>query len=71
MGLVLFMFIVGYEVDRTLFKGRERVAAAVSLGSIALPMVGGTLLGLWLVDRHRHRQGARPGGAVRRAPRCR
>src|SRR4051812_12789607 len=52
IGLVLFMFIVGYEVDRSLFKGREQVAAAVSLGSIALPMVGGTLLGLWLVDRH-------------------
>jgi Kef-type K+ transport system membrane component KefB len=52
IGLVLFMFIIGYEVDRALFKGRERVAAAVSLGSIALPMVGGTFLGLWLVDRH-------------------
>ena len=52
VGLVLFMFIVGYEVDRELFKGREQVAAAVSLGSIALPMVGGTFLGLWLVSRH-------------------
>jgi Kef-type K+ transport system membrane component KefB len=52
IGLVLFMFIVGYEVDRALFKGREQVAAAVSLGSIALPMAGGTLLGLWLVDGH-------------------
>jgi Kef-type K+ transport system membrane component KefB len=52
MGLVLFMFIVGYEVDRSLFRGRERVAATVSLGSIALPMIGGTLLGLWLVTRH-------------------
>ncbi|WP_375484624.1 cation:proton antiporter [uncultured Jatrophihabitans sp.] len=52
LGLVLFMFIVGYEVDRSLFKGREQVAAAVSLGSIAVPMVGGTLLGLWLIDRH-------------------
>jgi Kef-type K+ transport system membrane component KefB len=52
VGLVLFMFIVGYEVDRSLFRGRERVAATVSLGSILLPMVGGTLLGLWLVSRH-------------------
>jgi Kef-type K+ transport system membrane component KefB len=52
MGLVLFMFIVGYEVDRSLFRGREQVAATVSLGSIALPMIGGTLLGLWLVTRH-------------------
>jgi Kef-type K+ transport system membrane component KefB len=52
VGLILFMFIVGYEVDRSLFKGRERVAAAVSLGSIAVPMVAGTFLGLWLIDRH-------------------
>ncbi|WP_375500442.1 cation:proton antiporter [uncultured Jatrophihabitans sp.] len=52
VGLILFMFIVGYEVDRTLFKGRERVAISVSLGSIALPMVGGTLLGVWLYNQH-------------------
>jgi Kef-type K+ transport system membrane component KefB len=52
LGLILFMFIVGYEVDRTLFKGRERVAVSVSLGSILLPMVGGTLLGIWLYNRH-------------------
>jgi Kef-type K+ transport system membrane component KefB len=52
IGLILFMFIVGYEVDRTLFRGREQVAVAVSFGSIALPMVGGTLLGVWLYDRH-------------------
>jgi Kef-type K+ transport system membrane component KefB len=52
IGLILFMFIVGYEVDRTLFKGRERVAVSVSLGSIVLPMIGGTFLGFWLYDRH-------------------
>ncbi|MGN6605846.1 MAG: cation:proton antiporter [Jatrophihabitans sp.] len=52
IGLILFMFIVGYEVDRTLFRGRERVAVSVSLGSIVLPMVGGTLLGSWLYDQH-------------------
>ena len=52
LGLVLFMFIVGYELDRALIKGRERIAATVSLGSIAVPMVSGFLLGLWLVSRH-------------------
>ena len=30
VGLVLFMFIVGYELDQTLVRGKERVAAAVS-----------------------------------------
>lgn len=52
VGLVLFMFIVGYELDRALIRGRERVAVSVSLGSIAVPMLGGFLLGLWLVHRH-------------------
>ena len=46
------MFIVGYELDRSLIRGREQVAARVSLGSIALPMAGGFGLGLWLADRH-------------------
>ena len=52
IGLVLFMFIVGYELDRALIKGRERIAASVSLGSIALPLAGGFGLGLWLAHRH-------------------
>ena len=37
IGLVLFMFIVGLEVDLSFIRGRERVAGAVSLASIALP----------------------------------
>lgn len=52
VGLVLFMFVIGYEVDRKLFQGREKVAVTVSLGSILLPMVGGTALGFWLYNRH-------------------
>lgn len=53
VGLVLFMFFVGYELDRSLVRGRERVAAAVSIGSTALPLVAGALLGLVLAGRHR------------------
>src|SRR5689334_24224638 len=34
LGLVLFMFVVGYEVDLGLVRGRERVAAGVAIGSI-------------------------------------
>jgi Kef-type K+ transport system membrane component KefB len=37
VGLVLFMFVVGLELDIKLIKGRERVAGAVSLCSIVLP----------------------------------
>jgi Kef-type K+ transport system membrane component KefB len=52
LGLVLFMFVVGYEVDLRLIKGRERVAAGVSLGSVILPLGLGTALGVWLAHRN-------------------
>ncbi len=37
VGLVLFMFVVGLELDLKLIKGREKVAGAVSVCSIILP----------------------------------
>jgi Kef-type K+ transport system membrane component KefB len=52
IGLVLFMFVVGYEVDLALVKGREKVAAGVAIGSIALPLILGIGLGIWLATRH-------------------
>jgi Kef-type K+ transport system membrane component KefB len=51
-GLVLFMFVVGYELDLRLIRGRERVAASVAIGSVALPLILGTGLGVWLAHRH-------------------
>src|ERR1035438_8127888 len=41
LGLVLFMFVVGYEVDLGLVRGRERVAAGVAIGSIVAPLALG------------------------------
>lgn len=52
LGLVLFMFVVGYEVDLGLVRGRERVAASVAIGSIVLPLVLGTGLGAWFAHRY-------------------
>jgi Kef-type K+ transport system membrane component KefB len=52
IGLVLFMFVVGYEVDLRLIRGRERVALGVSLGSVILPLGLGTALGVWLAHRN-------------------
>jgi Kef-type K+ transport system membrane component KefB len=52
VGLVLFMFIVGYELDYALVRGKQKVAAAVSIGSIALPMGLGATLAVWLAHRH-------------------
>lgn len=37
IGLVLFMFVVGLELDVSLVKGRGRVAGSVSVASILLP----------------------------------
>jgi Kef-type K+ transport system membrane component KefB len=52
LGLVLFMFVVGYEVDLRLIRGRERVAVGVSTGSVVLPLVLGSALGVWLAHRN-------------------
>jgi len=48
VGLVLFMFIVGYELELNLVKASGRAAVAVSFGSIVAPLALGILLGLWL-----------------------
>lgn len=50
IGLVLFMFVVGLELDVSLVKGRGRVAVSVSLVSIALPFVMGFALAYLLRD---------------------
>ena len=52
LGLVLFMFVVGYEVDLGLVRGRGRVAASVAVGSIVVPLALGTGLGFWMADRY-------------------
>src|ERR1022692_1993268 len=52
LGLVLFMFVVGYEVDLGLVRGRERVAAGVAIGSIVAPLALGAGLGVWLAHRY-------------------
>ena len=52
LGVVIFMFVVGYELDLRLIRGRERVAASVSVCSIILPLALGAGLGVWLASRH-------------------
>ncbi len=48
-GVGLYMFLVGLEFDRSLFAGRMRSAAAVSISGMLAPFVLGALLALWLV----------------------
>jgi Kef-type K+ transport system membrane component KefB len=52
LGLVLFMFLVGLESDMSLLRGRARLAAGVSLSSIALPFALGIPLAVYLHGRH-------------------
>lgn len=41
LGVVLFLFLVGLEFDPALVRGRGKQAAAISVGSIALPFALG------------------------------
>jgi Kef-type K+ transport system membrane component KefB len=52
LGLVLFMFLVGLESDMGLLRGRVRLAASVSVTSIATPFALGAPLALYLHTRH-------------------
>ncbi|OQQ19062.1 cation/H(+) antiporter [Streptomyces sp. M41(2017)] len=51
VGLVLFMFLVGYELNVEHVRGRGRVAALVSHVSVAVPMIGGVLLAFAMYGR--------------------
>jgi Kef-type K+ transport system membrane component KefB len=52
LGVVMFMFAVGYLLDLRQIRGRERVAVSVSVSSTLLPLILGAGLGAWLAGRH-------------------
>jgi Kef-type K+ transport system membrane component KefB len=52
VGVALFMFVVGMELDQRLIKGKLRIAVSVSAGSLVLPLGLGMLLALYLAPRH-------------------
>src|SRR3954451_23248351 len=52
LGLVLFMFIVGLELDVLLIRGRERLAGTISAASVVLPFALGAGLALVLYPSH-------------------
>jgi Kef-type K+ transport system membrane component KefB len=51
LGLVLFMFLIGLELDLPELRGQGHKAVLISHTSIILPMALGALLGLWLYPR--------------------
>ncbi|MFF9672427.1 cation:proton antiporter [Streptomyces eurythermus] len=52
VGMAVFMFIVGLELDRKILRGTGRLAVTVAVSCILLPFGLGTLLALMLADDH-------------------
>jgi len=52
LGLVLFMFLVGLELDPKLLRGKQRASLAISHTSIALPFALGIGAAWWLYGTH-------------------
>ncbi|CAL9292676.1 cation:proton antiporter domain-containing protein [Streptomyces sp. SudanB182_2057] len=52
VGMAVFMFIVGLELDRKILRGTGRLAVTVAVSCILLPFGLGTLLALGLADDH-------------------
>jgi Kef-type K+ transport system membrane component KefB/nucleotide-binding universal stress UspA family protein len=51
VGLLLFMFLIGLELDPKLLRGRAHASVAISHSSIILPGILGAALGLYLYPR--------------------
>jgi Kef-type K+ transport system membrane component KefB len=52
IGLVLYMFVVGMELDQELVQGKLRIAAGVATGATALPFALGCGVAIWLAPRY-------------------
>jgi len=51
VGIILFMFLVGLELDTSLLRQRTRSSIAISHASIVVPFLLGAGLALWLYPR--------------------
>jgi Kef-type K+ transport system membrane component KefB len=51
IGLVMFMFLIGLELDLTKLRGNGHKAAVISPASILAPILLGALLAVWLYPR--------------------
>lgn len=52
VGIALFMFMIGLELDKSLLRNRGRAAATVAVTSTLLPFGLGIALAMYLVNRH-------------------
>jgi Kef-type K+ transport system membrane component KefB len=51
VGVILYMFLVGVELDTTLLRKRAQTSVAISHASIVMPFLLGAGLALWLYPR--------------------
>ena len=51
LGVVLYMFLVGLELNAGLLRSRAHATVAISHASIVVPFLFGTVLALWLYPR--------------------
>jgi len=52
VGVILFMFLVGLELDTSLLRKRTQATVAISHASIVVPFVLGSVMALWLYPRY-------------------
>jgi Kef-type K+ transport system membrane component KefB len=52
VGVVLYMFLVGLELDSSLLRQRTKSSIAISHASILVPFLLGGMLALWLYPRY-------------------
>ncbi len=55
LGVILYMFVVGLELDPGRLRGRAQAAATTSHASIVVPFLMGSALALWLYPVLSHR----------------
>lgn len=51
LGLILYMFLMGLELDTALIDRRRREAATISIAGVVVPMIAGGALGVVLAGR--------------------
>ncbi|MFG1791991.1 cation:proton antiporter [Nocardia sp. NPDC049149] len=52
VGVMIFMFLAGLEIDRGSFNGNRRVIGAVSLSAYVVPFVLGCIVAVAVLSRH-------------------
>jgi Kef-type K+ transport system membrane component KefB len=64
LGVILFMFIVGLELEPAILKGQGKVAVAAAAGGIIVPFLFGMILGWALAGTPESQTGRPPNGLV-------